>query len=62
MNKEKCAKCGSRKTWILFDTKGKSRVCKCELNLDGGILLYRGMSSGLDKQMGWLTEVLSVNK
>ena len=55
----KCDKCGKNNTWTFFSHRGKSKVCDCEVDLDGAILMPRGMFPSLDERMGWLSEVLT---
>ncbi len=58
MPDEICDKCGNKKTWLFFDTKGSYWMCDCEVDLDGGTLFPWGMSSFLDERMEWLVEEL----
>jgi hypothetical protein len=54
----KCNKCGRNKQWTFFGRDGKFKVCDCEVDLDGGMLMPRGMFPSLDEKMDWMSEIL----
>lgn len=60
----KCKKCGNKKMWVFIggprgrQEGGSFRVCDCEVNLDGAMLMPRGLSPCLDKRIDWIGEVI----